>query len=166
MEKAIRIGGGEASNVLERSPAEYRNGFSDMEEVGRFITLASEGLWGEIRAVGLDQDPIGGRLPGNFPEEIRLRIGEWPGEGDIPSHLPGRFRQGEIAGEAVEDPPYLIRPLLAQDPEEIGVGLSIMNDEGKGKFPGQMDLAPEGPFLVLPGREVPVEIETDRKSVV
>ena len=73
-----------------------------VDDVGRLVALASDGLRREVRAVGLGEQPVGGDLAGGGSQVVGVLVGDVPGERDVPAAFERDLEQVR-RGEAVEN---------------------------------------------------------------
>src|SRR5215469_13137952 len=112
--------------------------------MARLVALAAEGGRSKIRAVGLDKDAIRWRPGGNFRKRGVARKCYWTGEREIKAQIERILGHLTITDEAVKDASGCeIFPVLAQDGNEIGVRVAIMQDHRQMDLAGQCQLPSE-----------------------
>ena len=90
-------------------PAHLGESRERVHDVRGLVTCAANGLRGEVRAVGLGEEPVGRDATRRLAQLGRLRIGDVAGERDVPAALERRLEQRR-RGEAVEDRPCPSKP--------------------------------------------------------
>ena len=73
-------------------------------QVGRLVALPAPRLGREVRAVGLDDEPVERERPHDLGEPARARIRHRPRDRDEEPEVEAPARHGQVAREAVEDP--------------------------------------------------------------
>ena len=85
VDPALQLRGLDAADVREHGER--------VEDVRRLVAPAAHGLGGEVRAVRLGEDPVGGHDRSRLAKVGRLRIGDVAGEGNVVPALEGGLEQ-------------------------------------------------------------------------
>ena len=105
-------------------------------------------LRSEVRAVGLDEDPIARESPRPHPQRGRVRVGGVPGERDVVPALDGDGDELRRR-EAVEDDRAAERLERARG---LVVGLAVVDHDRELELVRERELRVEQPALLLGGR--------------
>ena len=100
----------------------------------------------------------------NVPEELvnaPVLEGHNPADAQHEPIADDPFRLFPRAREAMEDTRETRSLLVLHDLEDLVEGISRVNDDGQGPFPGPTDLGPEGLLLLTEKCPVPIEIDPD-----
>ncbi len=101
----------------------------------------------EVRAVGLDQDPLERQPRRDVSNVGRLLVGEITGERDSKAEVPGCVSQISASDKAMEDAGPPSEPWRPFHRREIGqhvvVGLAIVNDDRPLQLGGKLELHDE-----------------------
>jgi len=152
-----------AGEPCEALPARTRDRGGDVRKIRRFVAprdrSGNEVARQQVRTVGLQQQPLGGYVP-DEGEQMRAAalIADPAGDADRQSELEVAVELGAGAGEAVRDAAPL-RRVLAQDGDEVGVGIALVQEHRFAEPQGELELQVEGLLLRLARGEVAEVVE-------
>jgi hypothetical protein len=114
----------------------------------RFVLLAALGYRRQIGRIGLHQQPVQGKFGDDGAQVRRILEGDDPGKRDVKADLQGGPRQLRAGGKAMDDArERALVVLLAQDGDDVLVGIAGMDDERQAGAPRRLDVSAETALL-------------------
>src|SRR5439155_4294125 len=127
-----------------------------MDDVRRLVALAAHRLRCEVRTVRLGEDAVARHAGGSVAQLRSLRIGDVPGERDVPAAVECGLDQRR-RGEAVEDDGAVETVKTGQ---RVLVGRTRVDDDGLAKLARELELSLEERTLRSSRRVVAEVVET------
>src|SRR5688572_21741051 len=158
-EKTDEIVAGPFGQLRRGLAAGRREGVQHARDVRRLIPFAAIRHRRQVRAVGLDQDPVARDDPRRLAQAVRFREADDTGERQVEAGVERPPRHRGIAREAVEHAANATA--LLEDRKGVVGRLAGMDDHRSVELAGQRQLRGKHVTLHVARREVVVVVEPD-----
>src|SRR5579883_340506 len=155
----LKIGGGEAGDLLRRRAAHFGEHADGIHQEGRFVAFAAPRNGGQVGCVGLDQQAVAGSEGRGVAHCLRFGERQHAPERQVKSAVQSLAGFAGSAGEAVHD--AFARPMPVQQAQGIVPRLAGMDDDGLRGLAREFELALKDLALHGARSEVVVVVQAD-----